>query len=308
MATLISDIAKAAALIAEGQVVAFPTETVYGLGADARNADACRRIYQIKGRPSINPLIVHVSCLDEAREIGDFSQEALDVAKKFWPGPLTIVVKQKAQAKIATNVTAGLATVAIRVPAHEVALEIIKLSGKAIAAPSANLSNYISATSAEHVMEDFYDKDLHVLFCKDYQNWGLESTIADFSNNEPIILRHGCILAQDMNIVQKVKVFGEQIKAPGMLLKHYSPRSKLYLNAASTPFGAVGIDFASQIQAKFSLSEKGYLVEAAMNLYRILRQADLYSIQNNYNKIVVASIPKEGLGIAINDKLTRAAN
>jgi len=192
-------------------------------------------------------------------------------------------------------------------PNNKTALELIRLSGKAIAAPSANISNYISATSAEHVMSDFADKDLHVLFCSDSQNLGLESTIVDFSVDAPVILRHGVILAEDLNLSKQDNLADAQIKAPGMLLKHYSPRCPLYLNAQEASPDSVLIDFGGQIDSHFTLSKSGDLQEAAMNLYAVLRQADFYAMQNNYDKIIVASIPMLGLGIAINDKLIRAA-
>jgi L-threonylcarbamoyladenylate synthase len=306
MAILINDIAQAAFLIQNGQPVAFPTETVYGLGADASNFDACAQIYKLKGRPAFNPLIVHVSCLEQAEEIGDFSSGALSAATRFWPGPLSLVVKLKKSALIASNVTANLPTIAIRMPSNKTALDLIRFSGKAIAAPSANISNYISATSAEHVMNDFADKDLHVLYCDDYQNLGLESTIVDFSLDRPVILRHGIILAEDLNLSDNCIEQGH-VKSPGMLLKHYAPRCRLYLDAENSALDSVAIDFGGKLDSVFTLSKTGDLHEAAMNLYAVLRQADLYAMKNNYNKIIVASVPKIGLGVAINDKLNRAA-
>jgi L-threonylcarbamoyladenylate synthase len=309
MARLIGSVAVAAALINRGLPIAFPTETVYGLGADASDEDACSQIYRLKGRPSINPLIVHVASLEQAMEIGHFSPLALSVVEKFWPGPLTVVVKKKDNAQIAKNVTAGLSTVAIRVPSHPIALELINLSGKMIAAPSGNISNYVSATSASHVMDDFPYDDFYILSSNDSQNLGLESTIVDFSGDEPKILRHGVILAEDMNIsFANSQDNARGVKAPGMLLKHYSPRSKLYINASVALPDAACIDFNGQIESQFTLSKTGDLTEAAVNLYTILRQADFYAMQQKYYKIVVASVPNIGLGIAINDKLTRAAN
>jgi L-threonylcarbamoyladenylate synthase len=310
MSVLISHLNLAADLIQQGQVVAFPTETVYGLGADATNYDACAKIYELKKRPAYNPLIVHVHNLKQAMELGDFSDYAITLAEKFWPGPLTIVVKAKSDNKIAYNVTAGLDTIAIRIPRNEIALALIRNAQTPIAAPSANTSNYITATMAIHVLHDFIDTELHVLSSLINDHIGIESTIVDCSGSAPTILRYGSILAQNIASVTGLDVEKSSnltIMAPGMLGKHYSPRARLRLNAKSVKINEVGIDFNLQIKTRYSLSPSGNLVEAAKNLYQVLREVDNYAIKNNFAGIAIAAIPNEGLGIAINDKLIRAA-
>ena len=315
MAQLISEIAKAAILLQEGRLVAFPTETVYGLGADATNSAACQAIYSLKGRPSFNPLIVHVDSIQAAEEIGVFSPLAIKLAQHFWPGALTMVLPVKPQAKIALNVTAGLQTVGLRVPSHPLALEFLKAAKKPVAAPSANISNYVSATSYKHVLHDFVNSDLHILVSQDYKGinviGGLESTIVDVSANSLSILRSGMITKEDIQSVIGLNLDNNvecgKIKSPGMLNKHYSPRASLRLNANNLQNAEVGIDFASKLQTEFSLSASGNLFEAAKNLYDTLRKVDLYATKYGL-KIAVAPIPNVGIGVAINDKLNRAAS
>ena len=315
MAQLISEIAKAAILLQEGRLVAFPTETVYGLGADATNSAACQAIYSLKGRPSFNPLIVHVDSIQAAEEIGVFSPLAIKLAQHFWPGALTMVLPVKPQAKIALNVTAGLQTVGLRVPSHPLALEFLKAAKKPVAAPSANISNYVSATSYKHVLHDFVNSDLHILVSQDYKGinviGGLESTIVDVSANSLSILRSGMITKEDIQSVIGLNLDNNvecgKIKSPGMLNKHYSPRASLRLNANNLQNAEVGIDFASNLQTEFSLSASGNLFEAAKNLYDTLRKVDLYATKYGL-KIAVAPIPNVGIGVAINDKLNRAAS
>ena len=316
MAQLISEIAKAAILLQEGKLVAFPTETVYGLGADATNSAACQAIYSLKGRPSFNPLIVHVDSIQAAEEIGVFSPLAIKLAQHFWPGALTLVLPVKPQAKISPNVTAGLQTVGVRVPSHPLALEFLKAAKKPVAAPSANISNYVSATSYEHVLHDFLNSDLHILVSGDYKEinviGGLESTIVDVSSNSISILRSGMITKENIQHVIGLSLDDDfvecrKIKSPGMLSKHYSPRASLRLNANNLQNGEVGIDFASNLQTEFSLSASGNLFEAAKNLYDTLRKVDQYATKYGL-RIAVAPIPNVGIGVAINDKLNRAAS
>lgn len=315
MAQLISEIAKAAILLQEGRLVAFPTETVYGLGADATNSAACQAIYSLKGRPSFNPLIVHVDSIQSAEEIGIFSPLAIKLAQHFWPGALTLVLPLKPEAKISLNVTAGLQTVGLRVPSHPLALEFLKAAKRPVAAPSANISNYVSATSYEHVLHDFANSDLHILVSQDSKGinviGGLESTIIDVSANSISILRSGMITKEYIQSVIGLSFDNNvecgKIKSPGMLSKHYSPRASLRLNANNLQNGEVGIDFASNLQTEFSLSASGNLFEAAKNLYDTLRKVDLYATKYGF-RIAVAPIPNVGIGVAINDKLNRAAS
>jgi L-threonylcarbamoyladenylate synthase len=307
MASIIRLISEAAGLIQKGSVVAFPTETVYGLGADATSSIACKKIYSLKQRPPSNPLIVHVASIEDAYEIGDFSDLAIKLATKFWPGPLTLVVKLKKTSGISSIVTAGLDTIALRIPNNKVALELIKTANVPIAAPSANISNYVSATSLDHVLNDFSDTKLSILIEENPEMKGLESTIVDTTLGSLVILRHGFILAEDIATVGNlIEVQHTVVKAPGMLLKHYSPKSKLRLNATEVMCNEVGIGFA-EFEFDFNLSKKGDLYEAAANLYDILRKADQYAIKNNIAQIAIASIPDIGIGVAINDKLTRAS-
>ncbi|MFP3034572.1 MAG: L-threonylcarbamoyladenylate synthase, partial [Candidatus Tisiphia sp.] len=232
---------QAAKFIQLGNIVAFPTETVYGLGADASNEQACQKIFKIKKRPSINPLIVHVATMRQAKTIGEFNADALKLSNIFWSGPLSIVVPLKSGANITRSVLAGLTSVALRIPSHNIALELIRKSGTAIAAPSANPSGYISSTALEHVKEHFSDeKDVFILGdnlndCK--CQYGIESTIVDTTTNNLTILRDGFITKEAIEEVLGKKLDKTpslmQIKAPGMMNKHYSPKVRVRLNAES---------------------------------------------------------------------------
>lgn len=308
---------QAAKFIKSGNVVAFPTETVYGLGADASNEQACQKIFKIKKRPSINPLIVHVATMSQAKTIGEFNTDAIKLSEVFWPGPLSIVVPLKSGANIAESVLSGLTTVALRIPSHNIALELIRKSATPIAAPSANPSGYISSTTLQHVQEHFAnDQDIFIL--EDNLNdckcqYGIESTIVDSTTNNLTILRDGFITLEALE-----KVIGKkldktsslmQIKAPGMMNKHYSPRVKVRLNAESLEANEVGLNFAdSKLDGNFSLnlSLTGDLTIAASNLFASLRILDNYAELNGL-AIAVASIPEVGIGVAINDRLKRAA-
>jgi len=309
-------IRQAVTFIKSGKVVVFPTETVYGIGADATNNEACLKIFYFKNRPAINPLIVHVASLEQAKEIGQFNEIAEKIAEKFWSGSLSIVVPLKENANIAPTVTAGLKTVAIRIPSHPLALELIKKSGKPIAAPSANPSNYISPTKAEHVIKHFENNDeIFILAHEDYQSeYGLESTILDTTTNIPTILREGFITAEVLEKTLGMKILkaaeNSNIKAPGMLAKHYSPQVPIRLNATSLNDEEIGLNFGdSKLTGIYSLnlSSKGDLVEAAANLYAYLRLLDDYAAAHNIESIAVAPIPKINIGAAINDRLKRAA-
>jgi L-threonylcarbamoyladenylate synthase len=297
-----NDLQKAANLLLEGNLVAFPTETVYGLGADATSDIACAKIYKTKGRPSNNPLIVHVATIEEARKIAIFHIAAETLAAKFWPGPLTLVLPLKPDVKISEIVTAGLQTIAIRIPSHETALELIRATGKPIAAPSANPSGYVSPTTTSHVRKNFPD-----LFILEGSNseYGLESTIIDLTS-KPTILRYGFITPESLSeALGRMVIYNhsyEHIKAPGMLAKHYSPRAHVRLNATSLEEGEIGIGFGDT-DFDLNLSKSGDLIEAASNLFNMLQIAD-----GQAKQIAIAPIPAEGIGLAINDRLSRAAS
>jgi L-threonylcarbamoyladenylate synthase len=306
---------KAALFIKAGKIVAFPTETVYGLGADATNDQACQKIFQIKGRPSLNPLIVHIASIQQAENIGEFNDDARKLANAFWPGPLSIVVPLKSNASIVQSVLAGLTTIALRLPSNNIALELIRKSGVPIAAPSANPSGYVSATTQNHVEEHFlHEKDVFILGDELKSQYGIESTIVDTTSSNLNILRSGFITVQAIEEILGKKIGASpslmQIKAPGMMDKHYSPKVKVRLNATNILPNEVSLNFAdSQLAGKFSLnlSKVGDLIEAATNLYLNLRLLDNYAELNKISTINIAPIPNIGIGVAINDRLQRAA-
>lgn len=295
-----NDLQRATHLILSGDLVAFPTETVYGLGADATSDHACAKIYQTKGRPSNNPLIVHVASIEAAREIAMFDELAETLAAKFWPGPLTLVLPLKPNAGVAKTVTAGLGTVAIRIPSHEIALELIRATGRPIAAPSANPSGYVSPTSAAHVRKNF--PSLFVLEGSNSE-YGLESTIIDLTD-KPTILRYGFITPESLSDAlgrDVVYTHGyDYLKAPGMMAKHYSPRARVRLNAAELYEDEMGLGFGV-VDFDMNLSKSNSLIEVAANLFDMLQVLD-----GQTKAIAVAPIPNQGIGLAINDRLKRA--
>lgn len=288
-------IAEAARLIAAGQPVAVPTETVYGLAADATNGEAVARIYAAKGRPSFNPLIVHVPDLAAARLIGEFERPALALAERHWPGPLTLVVPLHAGASIASLVTAGLPTVAVRVPAHPAMQALLRAAGRPLAAPSANLSGRISPTRAEHVLASLGGRIPLILDAGPTER-GIESTIIAATGGELRLLRPGPIQLP----IASADTRG--IEAPGQLASHYAPAKPLRLNATEAEPGEWLIGFGPVV-GNATLSATGDLAEAAANLFSALHEADAQSSA----RIAVAPIPSERLGLAINDRLRRAA-
>ena len=305
-------IKKAASIIKNSDLVAFPTETVYGLGADAYSQEACLKIFEAKGRPANNPLIVHVASVQEAKDIVHFNDDAENLAS-LWPGPLTLVLPKKDNAILAECVTAGLNTVAIRIPADPIALNLIRESGCPIAAPSANKSGTLSSTSYEHVRKNFGD-EIFILSSNSNITYGLESTIIDLTSPKPTILRFGFITPSVLEKVLGREVFIASklsgIKAPGMLLKHYAPKTKVRLNADALQKSEVGLNFGkSQLNTRGSLnlSDSEDMIEAAANLFDYLHNLDEFCQKNNINTIAVASIPNTGIGLAINDRLSRAA-
>lgn len=303
---------EAATIIKNGGVVAFPTETVYGLGADATSQSACLSIYKAKGRPGHNPLIVHVNSIEQVKIYAEFNNNAQKLSK-FWPGPLTMVLKKVQNSGLADCVTAGLDTVAIRIPTHTIAKNLIKQSERPIAAPSANKSGRLSPTSYDHVYDDFRDS---IAIIKDKRSsiYGLESTIINLSTDAPTILRLGFITPEilEESLSKKVKIASKlsKIKAPGMLLKHYAPRTKLRLNGSTLLEGEIGLNFAGSSlisEASLNLSIGGDLAKAAANLFNYLHQLDKYAVKHKIKSIAVAPIPNKSIGLAINDRLSRAA-
>jgi len=309
-------VAAAARTLAEGGLVAFPTETVYGLGADATNAAAIARIYQAKGRPAFNPLISHVSDLTAAGAIGRFDATALKLAEAFWPGPLTLVLPRAANCAVAELATAGLETIAIRVPSHPVAREILRAFGGPVVAPSANLSGHVSPTTAAHVKADLEGR-IDLIVDGGPVAVGVESTIVGCFG-EPMLLRPGGLPREDVErvlgraLVQPPVDAGSdsaQPLAPGMLASHYAPRTRVRLNADTVEAGEALLAFgtpapgAHSATAVMNLSPRGDLNEAAANLFGYLRALDATRART----IAVMPVPDEGLGEAINDRLRRAA-
>lgn len=288
-------ITEAARLIRAGQPVAIPTETVYGLAADATNAEAVARIYEAKGRPSFNPLIVHVSDLGKAREIADFGPLSTALASEHWPGPLTIVAPLKSGSGIASLVAAGLPTIGIRVPDHRAVRALLEAVGRPLAAPSANASGTISPTRAEHVARSL-DGRIPLIVDDGPCPGGIESTIVAETDGKLRLLRRGPIE------IEGAAENGGKIEAPGQLASHYAPSKPLRLNASDAAPGEFLIGFG-EIGGDSSLSPSGHLVEAAARLFDLLHRAD----ESDKPKIAVAAVPERGLGLAINDRLRRAA-
>lgn len=299
-------LAHAARLLAAGELVAFPTETVYGLGADAGSDAAVARIFAAKGRPRFNPLIVHVASLDAARRIAVFDARAERLAAAFWPGPLTLVLPLRDGADISPLVTAGLSSVALRMPAHPVARALLTAFGGPVAAPSANPSGRVSPTRAAHVMAGLSGRIAAVIDGGACQV-GVESTILGLVDG-PRLLRPGGVPAEALEACLGVPLPGEadpaRPSAPGQLASHYAPAARVRLNVTTPTAGSVWIGFGpGSAGAALNLSESGDLVEAAANLFHSLRAAD----ERAADLIEIAPIPDHGLGRAINDRLRRAA-
>jgi L-threonylcarbamoyladenylate synthase len=288
-------IAEAVGLILAGKAVAMPTETVYGLAADATNPEAVARIYEAKGRPSFNPLIVHVPDQEAAERIGEFSDDARALAERHWPGPLTLVVPLRSDAGIASLVTAGLDTVAVRVPAHPAMQALLGAAGRPLAAPSANLSGSISPTRAEHVLKTLAGRIPLVIDAGPTER-GLESTIIAATDDALRLLRPGPIQVA----VQPAS--GDKIEAPGQLESHYAPSKPIRLDANAAEPNEFLIGFGP-VKGDANLSVSGDLIEAAARLFDLLHEADAAAKPS----IAIAAIPDEGLGVAINDRLRRAA-
>ena len=285
------DIARAAEIIRSGGLVAFPTETVYGLGGDATDALACARIFEAKGRPRLNPLIVHVADAEEAFRYGEASEAARKLAEAFWPGPLTLVLPRREG--VPDIVTAGLPHVALRVPAHPMALAVIRAAGRPIAGPSANPSGRVSPTTAEHVLDGLEGR-IDAVLDGGPCGVGLESTIVGL--NPPVLLRAGGLAAEEIEaVVGALGAAGGGVTAPGQLASHYAPDAPVRLNATEAREGERLLGFGP-VAGERTLSVSGDMREAAANLFGMLHE-----MGGGPEALAVAPIPEEGLGRAIND-------
>ena len=291
-------LARAADILRDGGLVAIPTETVYGLACDAANAEAVARLYAAKGRPSFNPLIAHVSNIQMAEREGHFSDSARDLAAKHWPGPLTLVLPLADTHIVCDLARAGLSSIAVRMPAHTVARDLLTQFDKPIVAPSANPSGRISPTRAEHVAADMADK-VDLILDGGPCSVGLESTILSCLMDPPSLLRPGSI---DASKFSEGETNQDAPISPGQLSRHYSPNAALRLNANDHQNDEALLGFGQNQRATLNLSPSGDLKEAAANLFAMLRELD-----RSHNRIAVAPIPNSGLGAAINDRLARAA-
>lgn len=302
-------IARACGLLEQGELVALPTETVYGLGADARNDQACAKIFEAKGRPTFNPLIVHVADLAQVAQIAEVTDTARILADRFWPGPLTLVLRLRPDHGLSPLVSAGLPTVAIRIPNHPVAQNILRRFGGPIAAPSANRSGRLSPTSAEHVARSLGNRIAAIVDggpCP----VGLESSIVDASQKPAKLLREGGIAREEISALTGALVSDltpGRVAAPGQMSSHYAPNAPLRINQDLSDPTRLRIAFGPIGDADFTLSEKGDLREAAAALFSILHHADAELALRGKTGIDVAPVPQKGLGLAINDRLMRAA-
>jgi L-threonylcarbamoyladenylate synthase len=300
---------EAAALLRAGDLVAFPTETVYGLGADATSDPAVAGIFAAKDRPRFNPLIVHVADLAAAEALADFGEPAYALASAFWPGPLTLVLPRKPACAASPLVSSGLPSIAVRVPGHPVAQELLRAARIPLAAPSANASGRLSPTTADHVAASLGDRVAMILdggACPA----GLESAIVGLHGERPTLLRPGAIARAELEAVAGPLAPaqpGDAVTAPGMLRRHYAPRTPLRLDATEARPGEALIAFGADVGAGFAcvrnLSAAGDLTEAAANLFQVLHELDT----GGWPTIAVAPIPDDGLGAAINDRLRRAS-
>ena len=305
-------IARAAQVLRQGGLVAFPTETVYGLGADATQGKAVAAIFATKGRPQFNPLIVHVADIAAVERLAEMTSVAKKLAEAFWPGPLTLVLKRRADGGLSDLVSAGLDTVAIRVPGHTTAAALLKAAGVPVAAPSANRSGRVSPTRAEHVAADL-GTDVDMVLDGGAATVGLESTILDCTGETVTLLRPGAVAREEIEkvigrqVARSAKGSAEAPTSPGQLASHYAPSVPVRLNADAARPGEALLAFGSQVPAHdgpaINLSEAGDLKEAAARLFESLRALDRPGV----SAIAVMPIPETGLGEAINDRLARAA-
>ncbi len=304
-----SALAEGGAILRAGGLVAFPTETVYGLGADATSGEAVAKIYAAKERPQFNPLIAHCPDLASAELYGRFGDDARKLAEAFWPGPLTLVVPARQNCAVSDLARAGLNSIALRVPAHPVAQALLRAAGVPVAAPSANRSGRVSPTHAGHVMGDLEGR-IDLVLDGGATDVGVESTIIACLDGKVSLLRPGGLARDEIERVIGRKLDAradETINAPGLLASHYAPKARLRLDAATIEKDDAILDFGGRFadvqQASFDLSPTGNLKEAAANLFAFLRALDA----TGADVIAVAPIPHEGLGEAIRDRLSRAA-
>jgi L-threonylcarbamoyladenylate synthase len=311
-------IAEAVRSLDAGGLVAFPTETVYGLGADAANGHAVARLYDAKGRPAFNPLISHVPDIAAARRLARFDAVAERLAQAFWPGPLTLVLPRQPDCAVSELATAGLDTIAVRVPNHKVARDLLRAFGRPLVAPSANVSGHVSPTRAEHVLGDLHGR-VDLILDGGPTSVGLESTIVACAP-EPTLLRPGGIARAEIErvlgrpLAVATMAEGDRPSAPGQLASHYAPHTRLRLDAKAVHPGEALLAFGPALPAgaeraalTLNLSPRGDLIEAAANLFAHLRALDAAGLAEHAGVIAVAPIPHEGLGEAINDRLARAA-
>ena len=303
-----SETVTAGNLLKDGKLVAFPTETVYGLGARADSNIAIKRIFDVKGRPTFNPLIVHVASIEMAKDIAIFDDQSNQLLKAFWPGPITLVLPLKRNSSISKLVTADLSTVAIRFPSSIIAQRILLTANTPIAAPSANLSGKISPTSANQVFDSLNGK-IDAILDGGVSQVGLESTI--ISTNPIRILRPGSITREKLESIGDVTLLNEDrdstITAPGQLKSHYAPISNVRLNVDYPSSHEILLGFGNIQNAALNLSPSANLSEAASNLFRMLSEIDQIAIKNGIQTIAISPIPKKGIGDAINDRIERAA-
>ncbi len=314
-------ITNAAEILCAGGLVGLPTETVYGLAANALDGQAVAKIFAAKGRPSFNPLIIHCHSVEQAATLVEMTPEALALAEAFWPGPLTLILKRTKDCPVSDLAGAGLPTLAVRIPRHEVALAVLKACDLPLAAPSANKSGALSATTPAHVAEAFKD-EIDLILAAGASAVGLESTVLDLSMGEPAVVRPGAVTAEEISeVLARPVVYDkgdpEVPRSPGQLLKHYAPSIPVRMNAIDLLPGEALLAFGS---IKFmgikgggaakdlpddslrNLSEEGDLHQAAANLFSMMRQLD----QPAHKAIAVMPIPDTGIGVAINDRLRRA--
>jgi len=317
---------EAAGIIKDGGLVGMPTETVYGLAGNARDGKAVARIFDAKGRPQFNPLIVHVNDVEEAQEIARMSERDIRAAQEFWPGPLTLILQRREDSGLSELVSAGLSTVAVRVPSHQTARDLIAACGVPIAAPSANRSGTLSTTTPKHVAQSL-GEGVDLILADGMSEVGLESTVLDCTGDVPLILRPGAVTAEELSEVLGCVVEYDlgnkesgEVKSPGQILRHYAPSTPVRLRAVDVEEGEALLSFGSaqfmgmrgsgeQVLkalpegAVAHLSKDGDLYEAAANLFTCLHALD----KSEYKAIAVMDIPNEGVGVAINDRLKRAA-
>lgn len=305
-------IARAAEILDAGGIVAFPTETVYGLGGDARNSTAVRRIYEAKGRPEHNPLIIHFADADSAMKYVDVNPLASELASEFWPGPLTLVLPILLDSGLSPAASAKYPTLGVRVPSDSVAMRLLGTFAGPVAAPSANRSGAVSPTEASHVLADLSGR-INAVIDGGPCRHGIESTIVSTQGGRAKVLRHGAI--PEESIIARSGQLRNSASAdsvpvtPGQMASHYAPRSQLRLNAAKPNPSELWLAFGPGCDgAEYNLSDSGNLAEAAANLFALLRSIDEDAVRLGKGAVAVSPIPPNGLGVAINDRLSRAAH